>query len=246
MGNANNTSDYARIAYSRYGDYGELNYSAFINYYRRKLTAHLDIRQSWNCLDLACGFGNFLSYLSQVGVEKFIGVDGSVEATYHARREFGESHVITADVFKYLTSVDNSFDLISALDFIEHINKKDMFRLLILISKRQLLGGWLLIRTPNANGLFGQSARYADITHEICFTPDSLSDVLSRCGYSVQSVWEDGPAIGSVKQTMHWFVWQIVRFGIRAINAAETGCWGDGVLTRNMWVLARKSKDVSF
>lgn len=246
MDNANNTPDYARIAYSRYGDYGELNYSAVTNYYHRKLTSHLDIRQSWNCLDLACGFGNFLSYLRQVGVEKFIGVDGSVEATNHARREFGEQHVVTADVFEYLASEDQRIDLISALDFIEHINKNDIFKLLSLVSDRQTLGGLLLIRTPNANGLFGQSARYADITHEVCFTPGSLTDVLSRCGYSVQAVWEDGPAIGTLNQTMHWIVWQFVRFGIRLVNAAETGSWGDGVLTRNMWVLAKKSKEVHF
>jgi hypothetical protein len=36
----------------------------------------------------------------------------------------------------------------------------------------------------------------------------------------------------------HWLAWQAVRFGIRCVNAAETGSWGDGVLTRNMWVLA--------
>ncbi len=246
MAGADNTSDYARIAYARYGDYGKFNYSAVSNYYHRKLTTHLDIHKSWNCLDLACGFGNFLAFLRKVGVKKFSGIDGSIEATNQARREFGESHVITGDVFEYLASTGANFNLISALDFIEHINKTDLFRLLILINKRQLLDGWLLIRTPNANGLFGQSARYADITHEVCFTPSSLNDVLSRCGYSVQSVWEDGPALGSVKQTLHWFFWHVIRFGMRVINAAETGCWGDGVLTRNMWLLAKKSKNASF
>lgn len=242
----NTSNDYRKIAYQRYSNYGACDYPAYSNYYRRKISSRLRIQSNWQCLDVACGFGNFLSYLRQVGVQIYLGVDGSVEATDQARREFGESHVITADVFEYFASTDGCFNLVSALDFIEHINKNDIFTLLNLINRRQPMNGWLLIRTPNANGLFGQSARYADITHEVCFTPDSLSDVLSRCGYSVQSAWEDGPAIGTLKQTMHWVVWQMVKSVVRLANAAETGNWGDGVLTRNMWVLAKKSQEAHF
>lgn len=240
----NENVNYRQIAYQRYGDFEPCDYSAFADYYRRKLANHLSIQQDWHCLDLACGFGNFLSYLRQAGVQSYIGIDSSVDATNGARQEFGEQHVVQGDAFEYIASVDNRIDFISALDFVEHMGKNDLYKLLYLANARQPLNGLLLVRTPNANGLFGTAARYADITHEVCFTPASLGDVLSRCGYSVQTVWEDGPAIGSFKQTMHWIAWQFVRFGIRLVNAAETGSWGDGVLTRNMWVLARKCKDV--
>lgn len=236
--------DYRQIAYQRYGDFEPYDYSAFSNYYRRKLAGHLSIQQDWHCLDLACGFGNFLSYLRQAGVQSYVGIDSSVDAANAARQEFGEQHAVQADAFEYIASTDNRIDFISALDFIEHISKNDLYKLLFLANARQPSGGLLLIRTPNANSLFGMAARYADITHDICFTPASLNDVLSRCGYVVQSAWEDGPAAGSMKQTMHWVAWQVVRFGIRLVNAAETGSWGDGVLTRNMWVLARKVKEV--
>ncbi|MDX1915695.1 MAG: class I SAM-dependent methyltransferase [Methylophilus sp.] len=233
-------NDYRKIAYQRYGNFGACNYSSFENYYRRKLIGRLSIGQDWRCLDLACGFGNFLSFLRQAGVQSYTGIDASAEATAMARQEFGESHVILKDVFEYLALNNEQFDLISALDFVEHVGKNDVYKLLTLVSDRQPLDGLLLIRTPNANGLFGSAARYGDITHEVCFTPDSLGDVLSRCGYTVQAVWEDGPAIGTLKQTLHWMIWQVARFCIRLVNAAETGSLGDGVLTRNMWVLAKR------
>jgi SAM-dependent methyltransferase len=234
---------FRQIAYQRYKNFGPYDYPAFADYYRRKLARHLSIQQDWHCLDLACGFGNFLSYLRQVGVRSYVGVDNSVDATNAAKQEFGDQHVAQADVFNYITSTDNRVDFISALDFVEHISKSDLYKFLSLSNARQPIGGLMLIRTPNANGLFGTSARYADITHDICFTPASLGDVLIQCGYSAEAVWEDGPAIGSVKQTVHWIVWQIARFCIRLVNAAEIGSWGDGVLTRNMWVLARKCNE---
>lgn len=238
------SSDYRQIAYQRYSSFGTCDYSAYADYYRRKLANYLFIQRDWNCLDLACGFGNFLSYFRQSGVQSYVGIDSSVDATNAAKQEFGEQHVVQTDVFEYIESANDSYDFISALDFIEHIGKNDLYKLLFLANTRQSSDGLLLIRTPNANGLFGMAARFADITHEVCFTPASLGDVLSRCGYSVQAVWEDGPAVGSLKQTMHWLAWQLIRFCIRLVNAAETGSWGDGILTRNMWVLARKSNDV--
>lgn len=243
MSRDNTDTDYRQIAYQRYSDFEPCDYAAFSDYYRRKLTNRLSTRQDWHCLDLACGFGNFLSYLRQAGVQSYVGIDSSVDATDAAKQEFGEQHVVHADVFEYIASTSNRIDFISSLDFVEHLGKSDLYKLLFLANARQPSGGLMLIRTPNANGLFGAAARYADITHEVCFTPAALGDVLSRCGYSVESVWEDGPAVGSMKQTMHWIVWQIVRFGIRLVNAAETGRWGDGVLTRNMWVLAKKCNE---
>ncbi len=237
--------DYRRIAYQRYGDAVPCDYRTFQNYYRRKLNSRLPIQHDWRCLDLACGFGNFLAYLRDSGIHTYTGIDTSAETTTVARKEFGDGRVILIDAFEYLASDGDKFDLVSALDFLEHVSKSDLFRLLLMVNARQSLGGMLLIRTPNASGLFGPAARYGDITHEICFTPASLSDVLSRCGYIVQSVWEDGPALGSVLQTLHWFTWQIVRCGIRLVNASETGSWGDGILTRNMWVLAKKRREAS-
>lgn len=237
--------DYRRIAYQRYSYADPCDYRAFRDYYRRKLNGHLAIPQDWHCLDLACGFGNFLAYLRDVGIHAYTGIDTSAEATTAVRQEFGDDSVVLTDAFEFLASDGDEYDLISALDFLEHVSKSDLFRLLFMANARQPVGGMLLIRTPNANGLFGSAARYGDITHEICFTPASLSDVLSRCGYIVQSAWEDGPALGSILQILHWLTWQIVRCGIRLVNASETGSWGDGILTRNMWILAKKSSDAS-
>ena len=173
-------------------------------------------------------------------MKDFLGVDMSIAATQVAENEFGNYHVLCADVFQYLGHTSTQFHLISALDFIEHLTKEEVFRFMELTGKVQGQGGLLLIRTPNANGLFGMAARYADITHEVCFTAGSITDVLNTCGYRVEHIWEDVGAPVTLLQGVHWLLWQVTRWIIRCVNAAETGSWSGCVLTRNMWVLARK------
>jgi SAM-dependent methyltransferase len=230
--------DYRAIAYDRYASAPEINYAKFVNAYGRRISPRVAISRNWHCLDLACGFGNFLAYLRSLGVSEFMGVDSSRECARRAEAEFGQAHVVCEDIFCFLAKANRSFDLISAVDLIEHLKKEEVFQFLALVKKVQKPGGFLLLRTPNAAGLFGMAARYNDITHEICFTPVSISDVLGRCGYRVVQIWEDGPAPGTVLQSAHWLAWRLVKFLIRLANAAETGGWGDGILARNMWVLA--------
>lgn len=236
-------NNYRSLAYRRYKSEIRVDYESLVTAYQRRLRGRLEISPVWACLDVACGYGNFLAYLRSVGVKDFLGIDTSVAATQVAENEFGNDHVLCADIFQYLGHTSTQFELISALDFIEHLTKEEVFRFVELTGKVQEQGGLLLIRTPNANGLFGMAARYADITHEVCFTIGSITDVLSTCGYRVVHIWEDVGAPVTLLQGVHWLVWQVARWTIRCVNAAEIGSWGDGVLTRNMWVLAQKPLD---
>jgi len=234
------TKGYRGTAYKRYEHFERPDYPRLAASYRRRLSRHIVPRPEWRCLDLACGAGNFLAYLAACGAQGFHGVDGSEAATAAARTEFGSDHVSCADVFAFLRTETAAYDLISALDFIEHISKDELFDLLFLVAGRLRPGGKFLLRTPNASGLFGMASRYNDITHELCFTPTALSDVLARGGFRLLAFWEDTGRPTNIMQTVHWLTWQAARVAIRCVDAAETGMWGDGVLTRNMWALAER------
>lgn len=233
-------SNYRAIAYSRYGTDATPDYARFADAYARRLSGRLRPEADWRCLDLACGYGNFLAYLRHAGVRDFLGIDGAEPAVLAARREFGEAHAMTGDVFDFLQSGHGTYRLLSGLDFIEHLGKNEVFGFLALARDALEPGGYLLLRTPNAGAPFGMAARYNDITHEVCFTTTAIVDTLARSGLETSSVWEDIPRPHTPKQAVHWLSWQVARFALRLANAAETGSWGDGVLTRNMWVLARK------
>jgi 2-polyprenyl-3-methyl-5-hydroxy-6-metoxy-1,4-benzoquinol methylase len=235
------TKGYRSTAYQRYEHFERPDYPRLAASYRRRLSRHIAPRPEWRCLDLACGQGNFLGYLAACGAQGFHGVDGSEAATAVACAVFGNDRVSCMDVFAFLRADAAAYDLISALDFIEHISKDELFDLLSLVSTRLRPRGKFLLRTPNAAGLFGMASRYNDITHELCFTPTALGDVLVRGGLRPLAVWEDTGTPTSIMQAVHWLTWEAARFAIRCVDAAETGMWGDGVLTRNMWALAERT-----
>jgi cyclopropane fatty-acyl-phospholipid synthase-like methyltransferase len=233
-------TNYRAAAYERYKSFPALDYPQFAVSYRRRVSRYLTLDSNSRCLDLACGFGNFLAYLDANDVTHFIGVDSSLPATNVVSERFGHNRVVCADVRSFLRESKDEFDLVSALDFLEHLSKDELYEVLDLARQRLVPGGKLLVRVPNASGVFGMASRYNDITHETCFTPGSLRDVMSSSGLRPLAVWEDKGAPTSVIQLLHKMTWEIVRFGLRCIDAAETGMWGEGVMTRNMWALAEK------
>lgn len=233
-------TSYRKTSYTRYSNQTNVDYERFANTYSRKLKGKLSLNTKWDYLDIACGYGNFLSFLKKSGINNFIGVDSSENATKLAAEQFGNDHIINEDIFDYLKSLKTKYMFVSALDFIEHLHKNEIFDFLKLLNEHHRQKGLLLLRTPNASGLFGMAARYNDITHETCFTPTSIRDVLGHCGYKTISIWEDAPTIGNVIQTMHYLSWKVARLLIRCLEFAESGILVDGILTRNMWILSER------
>lgn len=232
--------DYRKIAYGRYHRFPSLDYAQFAASYRRRTLGRLAVGPDTKCLDLACGFGNFLAFLEASDVREFVGIDGSEVAVNAAIVRFGSERAECSDVFSFLQTTSRSFDLISALDFLEHLSKPELYELLSLARSRLAPRGRLLVRVPNAYGLFGMASRYNDITHETCFTPGAMRDVFETVGLHPIAVWEDTGYPTDLKQLLHRLSWELVRFGIRCVDAIEMGTWGEGVYTRNMWALAER------
>jgi 2-polyprenyl-3-methyl-5-hydroxy-6-metoxy-1,4-benzoquinol methylase len=106
---------YRTQAYERYTADMVPDYERFAAAYRRRLGSRLRLSSTSRCLDLACGYGNFLGFLRHAGVRDFTGVDASKAALEVARQEFGADRVVCADVFEHLRGSSGGYDLISAL-----------------------------------------------------------------------------------------------------------------------------------
>lgn len=100
-------------------------------------------------LDVGCGFGDFLRFVEEKGVEA-TGVDVSSYAVTQARKKI-RGKVIKLDVAsKALPFLNESFDAVTIFDVVEHISSseflfKEVFRVLSS-------GGLLFITTPNNQG----------------------------------------------------------------------------------------------
>ena len=198
-------------------------------YLREWLPASKDV----HIVDLACGYGRLLYFFRERGYQYVSGVDISPDQVRRARQVVPDVH--EANVLDYLESHRDRFDLITAIDLIEHLTKDEAMRFLTAAYAALRPGGRLVLQTPNADSPFGMASRYNDLTHEICFNPNALARLLALHGFVSINVRELEPVPWgySLASGVRWVIWQVIRAGLKLWNLAETGTTSPDVLTRN-------------
>lgn len=191
-------------------------------------------------LDVGCGSGGLLYFFAQRGFLRITGVDTSPEQCSLARQTGAQ--VLQADGLNFLVEHPNEFDLITAFDIVEHLEKDEVLRFLDGCIRALKPRGKLILQTPNAASPFCSSVRYGDFTHEVCFNPAILSRLLRMCGFHMTEAREQSPVpVGySMISTVRFLVWQAFRAGIGTWNLVETGSYGDAVFSRVFLISARK------
>lgn len=209
--------------------------------YKRRWGKYLPTNLESIILDIGCGSGEFLIFLSDFGYINLEGIDISLDQIESAKIH-GLKNVFVADAIPFLKQTEKKFDIVSVLNLLEHLTRDELFELLDLVVSKLYNGGVVLGVVPNSKSLFGARVRYADITHENSFTPESLYQLFHAVGLSEVRIYEHGPLIHNIPSLLRWFVWQITRFMIWVILMAEGGESGDRVYTQNMMFTARKSE----
>jgi SAM-dependent methyltransferase len=181
-------------------------------------------------LDVACGAGQLLYAFKTIGYNNTYGIDVSPEQVLVAKNI--SNNIIEGDALIYLKNNINTFDLITAIDIIEHLDKNEMFDFLDSIYLSLRVGGRLILQMPNAESPFGHKIRYCDLTHENSFDPSNLNSVLNIVGFKNFQIQECGPIIHGPISLLRWIIWRIISLNIKIWNLAETGNIGSGVYTR--------------
>lgn len=186
-------------------------------------------------LDLGCGGGDVLRLLESRG-HRAEGIDISEEQVRLASRSGLNAR--TADAVEFLSVHPAAYDGIVALDFIEHFAKDELLPLLRAIGGALKPGGWLLIQTPNGQGLFASQIIYGDLTHMTILNPRSLRQGLSLAGFEDIRILEAGPAPLGPSDTLRSVLWPIVRAAARALRYVESPR-SNAVWTENMIGICR-------
>jgi len=208
-------------------------------YFLKIIKEHLPDKKDISILDLACGHGALIYCLKQLGYNNVAGVDISPEQVALAH-ELGVTEIKCQGIREFLTDSVNTFDVIFLMDILEHLSKAELFDYLDQVSRSLTKNGMVVIHVPNAEGVFGMGIRYGDLTHENCFTPQSMRQVLSACGMHSIDCFEDKPVIHGPKSLIRYVLWALLTVPLRLLFAAETGIT-KAVLSQNMLVVARKA-----
>jgi len=129
-------------------------------------------------LELGCGRGIFLEFLINNGYKNVFGIDVSKEQIDIAKVQNLNAEEI--DVLEYLKRNNEKFDLIFAIDLIEHFHKDELIPLFEGIYNKLKNGGAFVFHTPNGLGINSSYTIYCDLTYLTIFTPNSLIQILKR------------------------------------------------------------------
>jgi len=190
------------------------------------------------CLDVGCGAGHVLYALKTLGFENLTGVDLSEEQVTAARRFI--DNIVLSDALEYLEAHPSRFDLITAIDVIEHFTKDELFPICDALLGALRPGGILILQTPNAESPWGLQVRYGDLTHENAFSPSSLEWTLSRVGFGSFQFRECGPYSKSFRSLLRRAAWRTISASLMLWNLAECGHKGSGIYTRVFLARAEK------
>lgn len=211
------------------------------SFYRGLLKSIIPEDKNIHILDVGCGMGFALLALQDMGYKNLAGVDidcGQVESCLAKKLNV----VQVNNTIDYLLSHMNRYDLILALDVIEHIDYPEQLSFVKAINNALKKNGKLICTVPNANSVLASRWRYGDWTHHMSFTELSLEFLLYNAGFD--DIQIDGTEIfsrpsfrpllsklvlskGLWKNYLRWVLFKFVRSLRRAEMIAEMG-WEQG------------------
>ena len=211
---------------------------AYDYYLRRWLPARKDAVIA----ELGCGRGRMLHFLKERGYRTLEAIDISPDQVAVARQVL--EGVEEGDALTFLETRKSRFDLIIAIDLIEHLQKSEVMRFLDLAHSALAPAGSLILQTPNAGSPWFGTMRYNDFTHEVCFNGNSVRRMLGLCGFAAPDLRETNPVPWgySVASSLRFVAWRAITSILRLLELVETGHVADGIYTRNMLVRAQRAE----
>jgi 2-polyprenyl-3-methyl-5-hydroxy-6-metoxy-1,4-benzoquinol methylase len=189
-------------------------------------------------LEAGCGPGHFLYWAKSRGFESVRGFDLASQQV-----ELARSLGLPAEVASfqgYLPRFDQSFDLIVALDLIEHLTRDEGMEFLELCRAALRPDGRIFLTTPNGSALRPGPVATGDLTHETIYSPQTISLALRLVGYEQITVREIAPPPTSLRSIARGILWRAMRLWPMVIDIVETGSSRTRVYTRVMAVSARR------
>jgi 2-polyprenyl-3-methyl-5-hydroxy-6-metoxy-1,4-benzoquinol methylase len=150
--------------------------------FRRTLGDWLPRDRSEKILDVACGEGALLAFLTQAGYTNLSGFDLSPENVEICHR-LGLAFVEKFDALQVAEWKGSEYDVIFAMDILEHIQKEQAAGFLETLRSKLREGGTLILQTPNMGSILGPFHRYNDLSHEFCLTEKSAADLFKMIGF---------------------------------------------------------------
>jgi 2-polyprenyl-3-methyl-5-hydroxy-6-metoxy-1,4-benzoquinol methylase len=211
-----------------------------VRYFEREFKHLLPANKDIQILDIGCGTGSLIKALNQLGYANTNGIDLSEEQVRMAG-VFGVERIEHGDVKDYLVDKVASYDLIFAVDLIEHLGKDELVDFLKLVNTGLKSGGKVIFRTPNMDAPLAAVFAFADFTHEVFLNKSSAKQLLQSCGYQNVVVSEGIVFIENpLKEIVRKVGWFTTKVCLKAQLYFSARTWDEVVFSPNIVIVGEK------
>ena len=141
-----------------------------------------ELPQGARIVDLGCGTGQVVWWLRTLSFAAH-GVDASQEQLAEAARIVPSECLHACEALEYLRNHVRSLDAVFSLNTLEHLTRPEALEFLLATRDALRPGGLLVLCVPNACALGAMHVRYYDITHEECYSENSMEQLLRVAGF---------------------------------------------------------------
>ena len=210
-------------------------------FYRALLKKLLPRQKSVKILDLPCGEGQMIYALTTMGYQDIAGYD--LDENRLATAEKLGLPATKGDVLEVIKEYqDNTIGCIFCMDFLEHLEKREVVSFLRQTYNKIAPGGMLFIRTPCANSLLGNKDIFNDFSHKWAATSGVLKQLLSVMGFCKIDTFGEHPNIKMRFGLLRVILFQFARFAatvfLKFLGQKPPKIW-----TSSMWAVAYKDNE---
>ncbi len=190
--------------------------------YERHFAPFLPEDRGAAILDLGCGWGGLVRFLHELDYRNARGIDASQEQVGLAAR-MGIPGVEEAHALEHLRSNAGIYDLLFAVDLLEHLRKEEALELAEAAQAALKPRGRFVIHTVNAQGFAWANLFYGDLTHETAYTPWSLEQLFRAAGFSSVRFYPARPHFEGFRGLLRRGLWALAEQVLRTAYHAEDG-----------------------
>lgn len=203
-------------------------------FFSHEIIPHFPKDKSIKILDIGCGNGSLLAAAKEKGYTNVTGIDISPEQVEIANK-LGVTEVKQGNLNDLISEGNETFDLVSGMDIIEHFSKDELTELVLNLKKIIKPGGMLIFRTPNMDAPMTSVFSYGDFTHECLLNKSSALQLMKSCGYSKAEVSSSMLKIKNpVKELFRRWLWFCVVLNLKIWLFASGRTWHQVVFTPNI------------
>jgi len=207
--------------------------------FANEIIPYLHSDKSIRILDIGCGTGSLIAACKDAGFKNIEGIDISEEMVKIAN-DFGVTEARYGDLNEYLSDKQNSYDVISGMDIIEHFTKDELLDLIETIKNALKPEGVVVFRTPNTDAPFATIFSNGDFTHENFLNKNSVTQLMMAMGFhEIQVLPSYIKVKGFAKEFLRKIFWNCFLFKYKLELFASARSSRNLIFTPNMIIVAK-------